>query len=67
MTREERLDELADIFAAGVLRLKTEVPRSELQGQSAVAEALKSLCKTESSLEVTRNQSLHVAGKGHSK
>ena len=64
---EERLDELSDIFAAGILRLRTGVNSAVLQAEGAQREEDKSLCKTESSLEVTRNQSLHVAGKGHSK
>lgn len=63
MTPEERIDELAEILADGILRLKTGVSCPEMQGQSAGAVALKSLCETESSLDVCRHMHPDVARK----
>jgi len=63
MTPEERLDELAHIFAAGLLRLKAGVLGSEKKSQHIDAVGDKFLHKTESSLEVPGQRRLHVARK----
>jgi len=63
MTPEERLDELAHIFATGLLRLKAGVLVPEKQSQHIDAVGDKSLQKTESSLEVPGQRRLHVARK----
>jgi len=63
MTPEERIDELAEILADGILRLKTGVLCPKTQVQSAGAVALKSHCEAESSLDVSRHMRPDVARK----
>ena len=51
MTPEERMDELAAIFAAGFLHLRAGMAFPESQGETAGAAADKVFAGTESSLE----------------
>lgn len=58
MTPEERMDELAAIFAAGFLHLRAGMAFPEAQAQPADAARDKAAKTTESSLELDANPRL---------